>query len=139
MSYATKQLISREVDLEKIKRTELKAGALNEKKSLPKKTVPNKVPEKSIVPNHLQRLQPKIVKPTSTVSVLFYILFTLFCSKRYCCLLKKKSHFKIRFLNRNILFDCSEIVFVLKTPFQRVGVFLFLKTNLHLIFHTYIL
>ncbi|XP_077300481.1 chromosome transmission fidelity protein 18 homolog [Arctopsyche grandis] len=78
LSYALKQLISREVDLEKMKRTELKVAPLNEsalqaiKQSNANTSSKSSVQEKNSTPNHLQKLEPKLIKPAVRVSVDFF-------------------------------------------------------------------
>ncbi|KAJ4433578.1 hypothetical protein ANN_15887 [Periplaneta americana] len=79
LSYGGKQLISREVELEKMRRAEakLQAGSENtqEKKEEAKENEKGKGKEVSspaTLPNHLQVLQPKVV---NAEMVSFYIRF----------------------------------------------------------------
>jgi hypothetical protein len=63
LSYGNKQLISREVELEKMRRTEARL-------QVDAKVMKDRPCSDTVVPNHLQRLQPKTVSSevVSTIS-----------------------------------------------------------------------
>lgn len=70
MSYWSKQVIAREVELEKMRRAKPKVSSkMNEPTRKPNKvSTPG---EPAVLPNHLQRLTPKAImssKPTNVVS-----------------------------------------------------------------------
>lgn len=63
-----KQLISREVDLEKIKRNELKVSKTDNATKKMRSIENVQQPPKLTTPNHLVRLQPKSFREVSLVS-----------------------------------------------------------------------
>lgn len=72
MSYWSKQVIAREVELEKMRRSKPKVSEILNESRKPKQTPgPSKV-----LPNHLQRLIPKEIKaskPAQVVSLIDFI------------------------------------------------------------------
>lgn len=70
MSYWSKQVIAREVELEKMRRAKPKVSKGNEKEVVKEKSVAPVDPK--ALPNHLQRLIPKAIKSSKPQQVVSF-------------------------------------------------------------------